>query len=116
MISDRQAKFPFETQHQSVERSLRFGLCIPDTGDIVEDVYKGFDELEGVRRAERELLKLEINRLTKENLEYRHAYFDQHYNKMMIEKLWTALSNWNRSHLELHEAIQERLRELQPVE
>jgi hypothetical protein len=116
MISDRQAKFPFETQHFGVERSLRFGLCIPDTGDIVEDVFNEFDELERVRRAEREVMKLEINRLAKENRELREAYFNQFYNKLEIEKAWIALNNWNRPYLELHEAIQERLRELQPIE
>jgi hypothetical protein len=95
------------------ESSIRFGLGLKNTGDIVNEVQDLFDILYSERQLERQRFKIEIAKLEKENQEYRRVYLDQWYNDREIERSWAAIGDYNRPHLELHEAITEKKRELE---
>ena len=92
------------------ESNLRFALGLHNTGDIEGEVVDRFDKLEQCRQIERERYNTEIARLTKENENYRRCYMEQFYNDLEVEKCWAVIGNWNRKHLELHEALTEYIR------
>lgn len=95
------------------ETYIRFGLGLKNADGkttFSEEVLAAFDELETIRRKEREAYKAEIAKLKKENDDYKQAYFDQWYNDREIEKCWSVIGGYNRKHLELHEAIREYIR------
>jgi hypothetical protein len=93
------------------EQYIRFGLCLPaDDKSFVDAVLDAFDTQEVLIRKEREAYKAEIAKLTKENREYKQAYFDQWYNNREIERCWATIGGYNRKHLELHEALREYIR------
>jgi hypothetical protein len=73
-------------------------------------VVDAFDQLERCRQIERERYNKELARLTKENETYRRCYMEQFYNDLEIEKCWAVVGNYNRQHLELHEALREYIR------
>ena len=97
---------------------IQFALSLPKDKSFVDAVLDAFEELEHVRRRERETYKAELQKLREENQHYKQCYFDQWYNDREIERCWAVLGNYNRKRLELHEAITEyiRNREWQPEE
>lgn len=92
------------------EQQIRFGLGLHSDKPFVDAVLDTFDEQEQIRRREHEVLKAEIKALRTENQNYREAYHDQWYNNREIERCWAVIGNYNRKHLELHEAIREYIR------
>ena len=92
------------------EDHIRFGLCLPKDKPFVDAVLDDFAEEENAKQRTIGALKEEIKKLREENTEYKEAYFDQWYNNREIEKCWNVISGYNRQHLELHEAIQEYIR------
>ena len=92
------------------EQEIRFALPLHKDKPFVEAVLNAFEELENIRYRESESYKTEIEKLQLENQNYRQASHDQWYNDREIEKCWVVLGNYNRKHLELHEAIREFLR------
>lgn len=92
------------------ESNIRFGLCLQKDKPFVDAVLDTFDEQEEIRRREREAFKAEIKKLREENQNYKEAYFDQWYDRREIERCWAVINNYNRKHLELHEALREYIR------
>ena len=92
------------------ETQIRFGLALPKNKPFVDAVLDSFSELEEIRRREYESYKAELKLLRTENQNYRQAYHDQWYNDREIERCWSVIGNYNRKHLELHEAIREYIR------
>lgn len=92
------------------EEQIRFALPLHKDKPFVDAVLDAFQELENVRRKEYETYKAEMAKLHTENQNYRQAYFDQWYNNSELEKCWMVINNYNRRHLELHEAIGEYMR------
>lgn len=94
----------------SDEEHIRFGLCLQKDKPFVDAVLDCFSEQETLRRKERESLKEEIKKLREENQHYKETYFDQWYNNREIERCWIVINNYNRKHLELHDAVREYIR------
>jgi len=92
------------------EENIRFGLGLSKGGDFVGKVLDSFDELERIRRNERAAYIKEIERLRKELDEYKRAYIDQWANQREINQTWAVIGDYNRHHLELHEAVREYIR------
>lgn len=92
------------------EQEIRFGLAISDNKSLTDGVLDRYAELENIRAKERDAYKKEIDILREENQRYKQAYFDQWYNNNEIEKCWAVIGNYNKQHLELHEAFREYIR------
>ncbi len=93
------------------EQHLRFGLSLPDDKPIDEAIFSLFDDLMLKSRKDYESYKVELEKLRKELDGYKQSHFNQLYNRLEIERCWQVIGNYNRKHLELHEAIREKLRE-----
>ncbi len=92
------------------EEHIRFGLGLPQNGNFVDKVLDAFDQLETIRRQERNVFECELKKLRKELDDYKQAYFDQWANQKEIEQTWAVIGNYNKQHLELHEAVREYIR------
>lgn len=92
------------------EEYIRFGLCLPKDKPFVDAVFDAFFEQENVLRKERHALKEEIRKLRKELDDHKEANIDQWANKREIDEVWAVIGNYNKHHLELHEAVREYIR------
>ena len=92
------------------EQEIRFALGLDVNKPFVNAVIDAFDDIEKVLRHERESHKAELKVLRTENQNYREAYHDQWYNQRAMEQCWSVIGQYNRKHLELHEAMREYIR------
>jgi hypothetical protein len=92
------------------EEQIRFGLFLKKDKPFVEGVLDMFYEQDAVIQTQRREFKKEVKHLDEDLRKYKSAYHDQWYNEQEIEKCWNTIGNYNREHLELHEAIREYIR------
>jgi hypothetical protein len=92
------------------EEYIRFGLCLPKDKPFVDGVFDAFFEQETVLRKERHAFNEEIRKLRKELEDHKQAHIDQWANKREIDEVWAVIGNYNKQHLELHEAVREYIR------
>ena len=96
----------------SEQEQIEFGLCLqPHKEGFAAAVIDQFSQLDQSRHRERMRFKAALEKAEKKLGEYHEAYFDEIYNNEEIEKTWAVIGNYNRKHLELHEAVREKIRE-----
>lgn len=95
------------------EFNLRFGLgLLDDKRPLDECVLDYVSRVEQRHWKERQHYKKIIDDLRKEKSKLDSAHIDHLYNEEIVNKTWGIIGNFNRAHLELPEAVREKIRDL----